>query len=39
METKIDEEILGGFLINVGNKRVDLSLKSRLEALTATAAQ
>ena len=39
METKIDEEILGGFLINVGNKRIDLSLKSRLEALTATAAQ
>jgi F-type H+-transporting ATPase subunit delta len=39
IDTKIDEEILGGFLINVGNKRIDLSLKSRLEALTATAAQ
>jgi F-type H+-transporting ATPase subunit delta len=39
IETKIDEELLGGFLLNVGNKRIDLSLKSRLEALTATAAQ
>lgn len=37
--SKVDEELLGGFLVNVGNKRVDLSLKSRLEALTATAAQ
>lgn len=39
LEAKLDSEILGGFLINVGNKRIDLSLKSRLEALTATAAQ
>ena len=39
VETKIDEDLLGGFMINVGNKRIDLSLKSRLEALTATAAQ
>ncbi|MDB2446986.1 F0F1 ATP synthase subunit delta, partial [bacterium] len=39
IESKLDEDLLGGFLVNVGNKRIDLSLKSRLEALTATAAQ
>lgn len=39
VEAKLDKALLGGFIVNVGNKRIDLSLKSKLEALTATAAQ
>jgi F-type H+-transporting ATPase subunit delta len=35
----VDPAILGGFVVQVGNYRIDMSLKSKLEALSQSAAQ
>lgn len=37
IETSVDSSLLGGFKVNIGNKRLDLSLKSKLDALTSAA--
>ena len=38
IQTSVNKHLLGGFILNVGNKQIDLSLKSKLEELTLTAA-
>jgi len=34
MATEVDESLLGGFVVKVGHSQLDLSLKSKLDALT-----
>lgn len=39
VDPKVDPSILGGFVAKIGNYRIDLSLKSKLEALSQNAVQ
>ena len=39
LESSIDSSLLGGFVVRVGNYLVDLSLKTRLDALSESAVQ
>jgi F-type H+-transporting ATPase subunit delta len=33
MDEKVDKDLIGGFVLNVGDKQIDASIKSRLKAL------
>jgi len=33
LEEKVDKELIGGFVLNVGDKQIDASIRSRLKAL------
>lgn len=37
IDHKTDKSILGGFIVNIGSKRVDFSLKTQLEAIVQSA--
>ena len=36
LEEKVDKEMIGGFVLNVGDKQIDASVKSKLKALRTT---
>ena len=38
VESDVDQNLLGGFVVKVGHSQLDLSLKSKLDALTSNAA-
>jgi F-type H+-transporting ATPase subunit delta len=33
LEQKIDKELIGGFILNVGDQQIDASIKSKLKSL------
>ncbi|HCW08343.1 MAG TPA: ATP synthase F1 subunit delta [Cytophagales bacterium] len=33
LETKIDKELIGGFILNVGDRQIDASIKNKLKSL------
>jgi F-type H+-transporting ATPase subunit delta len=33
LEQKVDETLIGGFILNVGDKQIDASIKSKLKSL------
>ena len=33
LEEKVDKDLIGGFVLNVGDKQIDASIKSKLKAL------
>ena len=38
LNTTVDQDLLGGFVVNVGNFKIDMSLKTRLDGLATQAA-
>ncbi len=34
LEEKVDKELIGGFILNVGDRQIDASIKSKLKALS-----
>jgi len=34
LEEKVDADLVGGFVLNVGDRQIDASIKSKLKALT-----
>jgi len=39
LDEKVDKDIIGGFILNVGDRQIDASIKSKLKALKVTFAQ
>ena len=33
IETKIDKDLIGGFVLNVGDQQIDASIKNKLKAI------
>jgi F-type H+-transporting ATPase subunit delta len=33
LEEKVDKDLIGGFILNVGDRQIDASVKSKLKAL------
>ena len=34
LEEKVDKDLIGGFILNVGDRQIDASIKSKLKALS-----